>query len=239
MDVSHDNRWDIEDDERRSTLVYGLRLEPKIPGLLFDPDVPMPPVKTSLLVSSALNKKNGQLDRQTNSALLKGSTELYKGFKVRVDLQLIDTKDYEGDTTLEKNVKIDAGLDLRDDLKYYFRNDNTWTEQKQRGLSSDNKFEGEFWHFITYRPIDQFFLSIDNKIIYGDNPDDSYSYRIGWAPAPKIRLEARYQSASEQDRDKYFSSEVNINITRTLKLRIKYTYPSEDQLISFRFTLKT
>jgi len=238
LDVSHDNRWQTEDDTRRSTFVYGLRLEPEIPGLLFDPGIPMPPLKTSLLVSSAVNKKDGRLDRQTNSALLKGSTELYKGFELRIDLQLIDTKGYEGDKTLEKNIKIDAGLDLRDDLKYYFRNDNNWTEQKQKELSSD-KFEGKFWHFITYRPVDQFFISIDHKINYGDYANDSYSYRIGWAPAPKLRLEARYQSASDQDRDKSFSSEMNINITRTLKFRIKYTYPSEDQVISFRFTLKT
>jgi len=240
LEASHDNQWETKDDERHSVLTYGLRLEPQVPGLLLDPNIPMPPLKTSLLLSSSLSKNNGQSEYRTNSALLKGSTEIYPGVEVRSDFELINTKDYQDrDKKWEEEIKIDTSFALRDDLKYYLRDENRWTQFDQGGgVSSVNTFEGELWHMITYRPADQLFLTLDNKIEYGDIKNKYYNYRIGWVPVPKLRIEARYQTA-EETKDKYFSSELNIDMTRTLKLRIKYTYPSDDQVISFRFTLKT
>ncbi|MEW6380639.1 MAG: hypothetical protein AB1611_13675 [bacterium] len=240
LEVSHDNRWEAKEDERNSELTYGLRIEPEIPGLLLDPNVPMPPLKTSLLLSSSLTKDNGRLEYRTNSALLKGSTEVYRGVEIRTDFEVINTKDFQDqDKKWEENIKIDTSFALREDLKYYLRNENRWIRQDQgEELSSVRTFEGEVWHMITYRPADQLFLTLDNNIEYGDIDERLYGLRIGWLPVPKVRLEARYQTA-ETEEDEYFSSEMNINMTKTLKFRIKYTYPSDDQVISFRFTLKT
>jgi hypothetical protein len=245
LEVSHDNHWETSDDIRNSVLTYGLRLEPKIPGLIMsaaggDPNSPaaMPPVKTSLFLSSTLNRENGKPEYRTNSALLKGSTEVYRGVEVRTDFEVDNTRNYyDQDEKWEEDLKLDASFNLRDDLKYFFRNENKWTKYNQE--IPIHTFDGNIWHLITYRPADQLFLTIDNKIEYGDIDNVTYSYRIGWVPAPKLRLEGRYQYAEATD-DKYFSSEMNINITKTLKFRIKYTYPaSDDQVVSFRFTLKT
>jgi len=249
LEVSHDNHWETSgragygSDIRNSVLTYGLRLEPKIPGLIMsgagDPNNSgaMPPLKTSLTLSSSLNRENGNLQYRTNSALLKGSTEVYRGVEVRTDLEIDNTRDfYDQDEKWEEDIKVDTSFDLRDDLKYFFRNENKWTKYNQE--VTIRTFDGNIWHLITYRPADQLFLTIDNKLEYGDIDNVTYSYRIGWVPAPKLRIEARYQYAEAAD-DKYFSSEMNINITKTLKFRLKYTYPSDDQVISFRFTLKT
>jgi len=202
----------------------------------------MPPLKTSLLLNSSLNRENGKSeDREyrTNSALLKGSTEIYRGVEVRTDMEVIHTKYYNNQNEKwEEDIKIDISFDLREDLKYYFRNENDWIKSEQddqQGASVPHQaFDGKIRQLITYRPAEQLFLTLDNKVEYGDIPDVTYSCRIGWVPVPKIRLETRYQY-----KDKYFSSEMNVNITKTLKFRIKYTYPSDDQVISFRFTLKT
>jgi len=247
FEVSHDNRWETSDNMRDSVLTYSLRLEPEIPGLIMDPNISgsgarsgsgnMPPLQTSLTLSSSLNRENGKAGYRTNSALLKGSTEVYRGVEVRTDLEINNTKDFSSqDKEREENLKIDTSFDLRDDLKYYFRNENDWKTSYQE--TPIRIFDGNVWHMITYRPADQLFLTIDNKLEYGDMPQTAYSYRIGLVPAPKLRLEARYQY-SDVSEDKYFSSEMNIDITKTLKFRVKYTYPSTDQVISFRFTLRT
>ncbi|MEW5800841.1 MAG: hypothetical protein AB1847_01935 [bacterium] len=241
LEASHDNHWDSQDDIRNSVLTYGLRLEPEIPGLFLA--LPMPPLKTSLLLSSSLNEINGEPDYRMNSALLKGSTEIYHGVEIRTDFELINAKDYnDHDEKWEKDIKFDASFDLRQDLKYYFRNENDWISIEQKDQEGErttvDTFDGEIWHLITYRPADQLFLTFDNKLTYGDTHTVTYSYRVGWVPVPKLRLEAQYQS-SDTNEEKYFSSEMNFNITKTLKFRFKYTYPSDDQVVSFRFTLKT
>ncbi|MGA1874188.1 MAG: hypothetical protein ACMUIA_01120 [bacterium] len=240
LDVSYDKSWETLETKNDTTsmLTYGLKIEPKIPGLLFNPDIPMAPVSTSLLLSSTLHKINGEPYRMY-SASLEGAAELYRGFELRTDFEINHKKGYDGSETLMETIMVDAKLDLRDDLTYYFRNENEWTPRyKQEGLPNERKFQGEVWHLITYRPIDQFFLTFDNKLKYGDIDKFFHNYRIEWAPAPKWRLEARYQSENLGG-DKSFSSEVNINLTKTLRLRIKYTYPTEDEIISLRFTIKT
>ena len=234
FDVAHDTRRETKDDERNSLLTYGVRLEPKIPGLIFDPNIPMPPMNTSLLFTSSLHKTDGEPRYRSNSFLLKGSTELYKGFEIRTDLEFINKRNYDNDGGYddrhEENFRIDASLDLRQDLQYYFRTENTWEE---------DAFDGKFWHLITYRPVDQFFLTLDHTIDYSyPKNDSSYSFRVGWAPVPKLRFEGKYQSNNE-GAEETVSTKININLTKTLKFRLEYEYPSDDQVISFRFTFRT
>lgn len=239
LDLTQDDRWEIENETKTSTLTYGLKLEPKIPGLLIDPNTPLPPVNTSLLFSNSIYKTDGQEQYRTHSMLLKGSTELYPGVEVRADGEISHKEYADGVEDLIENIKIDTSFVLRNDLKYYLRDENEWSSVKDdEGHSTDDGFTGELWQLVTYRPVDRFFLTFDHKLEYGDIGNITYGYRIGWAPFPKLRLEARYEADDGGDGE-YLSSELNLSLTKTIKFRIKYTYPSKDEVVSFRFSLKT
>ncbi|MGA1791049.1 MAG: hypothetical protein ACMUIM_06160 [bacterium] len=228
----------------REVTTYSLRMEPSLQGLIFDPNIPMYPINTSLLVSNSTEESMGggadpnMGSRQTKtwSFLLTGSTTIYQGVDLDLDMGLSRRRNYKDNSRrLAERLDTHINLNLLPSLKGSIRQELEWTKD-HGGTIERNDFEGSLETKLIYRPVETFMLDVGNTQYY-DGEDSGYQLNFSWGLTSKVELDGRYQS-STKDREEYFSGELDINMTQTIRLELRYQYPTDDQIMKVQFTIR-
>ena len=216
-------------EEFREVTTYSLNISPSIHGLIFDPNIPMYPINTSFLASRSIDKTGGSRQSHTLSFLLTGSITICQGADLNLDMGLTERENFiTKSKDSEKKIDSHLNLDLLPTLKASVRETNEWT--------GDNYFNGSLETNLIYHPMDTLMLDAGYIIGYG-NKESSYQYNFNWSSTSKLEFDIRHQSDTE-GREKYFSIGFNANISPTIRLGLRYQYPTEDQLIDLQFTVR-
>ena len=217
-----------EEAALREVTTYSLKMEPSLQGLIFDPNIPMYPINTSFLVSNSTEEIMGSRQNQTWSFLLTGSTTIYRGMDLNLDMGFSRRKDFINHyKRLEKRIDGHLNLNLLPSLKGSIR-------QKLEWIKSD--FEGSLETKLIYRPVETFMLDVGNTLDYEDG-GSSYQLSFRWKPTYKVEFDFRYQSDTK-DREEYFSGALDISMTDMIRLELEYEYPPKDQLIKVQFKIR-
>jgi hypothetical protein len=224
----------------REVETFSFKMEPQIKGLIFDPNISMYPIMTSILMSSSTERSGGSRESRTLSFLFTGATTIYQGMDLDLDLSVIRWRNYKRDSKrLEKRVDSYLKLDLLHNLKGSISQKAKWTENEGENIEGERRyFEGDIDTRIIYRPIGTFMLNVAYMVDYDDRYySSSWQYSINWRPAPRMEVDLRYQSRSEE-RDSYFLGELDLYMTHTIHLELRYQSPSDDQRMKVEFTLR-
>ncbi len=244
------------DDSARDRTNYSFKLTPDIIGLFFDSnDYYIYPIKSYILINRSSEESDGDRKERNLSFLLNGSTTLYKGVNINIELgssrkknnyitgstetdpvtgQLIirnirSSKEYETWLDVFLNLRIKPAL--RGSIKHR----NQWNRYIG-GLNEGREFDGEIETKLTYNPVETFIVGFGLTIEYG-NEESSYEYDIGWRPKnKKTEINVQYESGDDEE-DEYFFGQLNYNLSKTIQFRFQYRYPSETQRQIVQFTL--
>lgn len=225
---------------------FSLKLEPQIKGLIFDPNMSMYPTKTSILMSRSTEESEGYKSR-IYSFLFAGSTTVYQGVDLDLDLSLVRWRNFRSDSRrIERRVDSYLGLEILPTLKGSINQKAKWTTNKDSEGERRN-FDGDIESRLIYRPVNTFMFDAA-YIFYYDKRDsgwqysDSWQYSISWRPSSKVEIDMRYLTRREEREgyfvEGYFVGELNLNITHTIHLDLRYQSPSDDQRLKAEFKLR-
>jgi len=231
------NRYDAsEDPGPRDVIVYSLKLEPSLQGLLFDPNSTMYPLRTSLLLSSTTDRSEGERQNHTLSMLLTGFTTLYRGIDLDMDAGITQRQNFTDDSKrLEERLDTHLNLDLMPGLKSSVKQKAEWIQDRGEGYEG-RTFNGDLETRIIYRPVETFLCDAAYTLDYGGE-GDSYEFSIGWRPTSKLEFDVRYQSG-DNNSSSFFSGEMDLKVSQTIRLNMRYQHPTTDQSIKLRLTIR-
>lgn len=231
-----DKRLETLSKKARELESISIKLDPQIQGLIFDPNISMYPIMTSILMSSSKERNEGRVSH-IQSLLFTGATTIYQGVDLDLDLSLVQRKDPNNIKRLEQQVDSYLKLDLLPNLKGSINQKAKWTAD--RGKTPENHyFDGDIDTRLIYRPVKTFMIDIAYMVDYDDKIySDSWQYNINWRPSLKMELDLRYQTGSEE-RKRYFLGELNLYMTDAIHLELRYQSPSEDQKMKVEFNMR-
>ena len=232
-----DKRLDSLPKKARELGTVSIKLDPQIQGLIFDPNISMYPIMTSILISSSTERNEGRVSH-IQSLLFTGATTIYEGVDFDLDLSLVQRKD-PNIKSIEEQVDSYLKLDLLPNLKGSVNQKAKWrTDRGGSALDEGHYFDGDIDSRLIYRPVKTFMIDIAYMVDYDDQIySDSWQYNINWRPSLKMELDLRYQTGSE-DRKRYFLGELNLYMTDAIHLELRYQSPSEDQKLKVEFNMR-
>lgn len=220
--------------EPREATTYSLKMDPQLKGLIFDPNTPMYPIKTSFLISSYTDKSGGIKQTHRWSFLLTGATTIYQGVDLAMDIGLTERKDFISDTKrVGKRVNSHFNLNLLPNLKASISQRAEWVADSGKsdgGTDSSGNLETK----LVYRPVRTFMLDAGYTVGYGGD-ETSYQYSFNWRPGSKLEFDVSYRSGEVEP---YFLGGMDINITSKIRLDLQYQYPSKEQIVKLGLTLQ-
>ncbi|MBN1227841.1 MAG: hypothetical protein JXA79_12675 [Deltaproteobacteria bacterium] len=220
--------------EPREATTYSLKIDPQLKGLIFDSNKPMYPIKTSFLISSYTDKIGETKQNHRMSFLLTGSTTIYQGVDLAMDIGLTETKNFISDAkSVEKRVNNYFTLNLLPNLKASISQRSEWNTDSGKidgGTDSSGNLETK----LVYRPVTTFMLDVGYTSGYGGD-ETSYQYSFNWRPNSRLEFDVSYRSAEAEP---YFLGGMDINITSKLRLDLQYQYPSKEQILKLGLTLQ-
>lgn len=222
------------DSQPREATTYSLKMDPQLKGLIFDPNTPMYPIKTSFLISNYTDKSGGTKQNHRLSFLLTGSTTIYQGVDLAMDIGFTQNKNFISDSKrVEKRVNSHFNLNLLPNLKASLSQRAEWVEDSGKNDGGSDSL-GDFETKLVYRPVRTFMLDAGYTIGYGGD-ETSYQYSFNWRPNTKLEFDVSFRSGEAEP---YFLGGMDINITQKLRLDLQYQYPSEDQIVKLGLTLQ-
>ncbi|MBN2372867.1 hypothetical protein JXL19_03645 [bacterium] len=221
---------------RNEVTTYSLKMEPSIQDMFLDPDSSIYPVRTSFLVSNSTNESAGIRQNDTWSFLFTGSSTIYRGIDLDMDIGFLQRKGFYPETRrTEERVDGHLNLDLLPSMKASITQKTEWITDRGGGAEGRD-FDGSLETRLVYRAVETFMLDVAYIIDYnGGRP--AYEYSFNWRPASKLDFNMRYQSSTE-DRESFFSGEMDIIFSTAIRLELTYQHPSDDQVMKLQFTVR-
>jgi hypothetical protein len=206
----------------------------------------MYPIHTSFLLSSSTQESKGIREYHTLSFLVTGSSTIYNGVDLDLDMGFSERKDFlTNSKRYEKRLDGFLNMNLLPSLKASIRQKAEWNrEHGGRAVDpnsnvyivDEDSFNGSLEARLIFRQVETFMLDAGYTYDY-DGDESRQQYSFSWQPTSKLEIDMRYQSGTKSKQE-YFSGELNLNISSKIRLMLRYQDPTQNQIMKLQFTVR-